>query len=421
MSAADEILGSPITGRSAVRALVAIDAEIDREMIEALMTTRENQISVVDYVDLERDGQGRDGGGDVLLVGCTEFNAGIGQLVRTSRQRHPSRPVLLMCPFVAGGFVRDAFEAGADDIVAVPSHADPELVSTASRELMFAIEKALARRRGTPVATRQTLGRMICVLGLKGGVGKTLVASNLGVALASAGHSVTIVDLDLQFGDVGLAMGLAPERTSYDLVRSGGSLDGEKVGDFLMTHSSGARVLLSPVRPDQGPLVTPDFLKAVERVLRETNEFVVVDTPPAFTAEVISAVDASTDVVMVTMRDSLALKNTKLALETLQRMGYDRSRVKLLLNRANTDVGIERQDLLTILGSEVDVRLLSDRDITRSVNRGEPVALNRRSEAAKVFHHLAELYGDDLPASNGKPPEPVATTKRRRPALRMNR
>src|SRR5437899_2634297 len=82
---------------------------------------------------------------------------------------------------------------------------------------------------------------MIAVLGLKGGCGKTLTAVNLAAALADAGHRVTIVDLDLQFGDVGLALGLSPERTMYDLASSGGSLDAQKLEDFLVEHSSGAR------------------------------------------------------------------------------------------------------------------------------------------------------------------------------------
>ena len=97
---------------------------------------------------------------------------------------------------------------------------------------------------------------MICVLGLKGGSGKTLTSVNLAVSLAEAGHSVAILDLDLQFGDVALAMGLTPMRTIYDLVRSGGSLDAGKLEDFLMEHPSGARALLAPVRPDQAAMIT---------------------------------------------------------------------------------------------------------------------------------------------------------------------
>jgi pilus assembly protein CpaE len=196
-------------------------------------------------------------------------------------------------------------------------------------------------------------------------------------------------------------------------MRSGGSLDAEKLDDFLITHHSGARVLLAPVRPEHAGAVSPEFFRAVERVLREMHEFVVIDTPPAFTPEVITAIDASSDVLMVANLDSLALKNTKLGLETLERMEYDRRRVRLVLNRANTDVGINREDLMGILGSDVDARVPSHRDITRSVNRGEPIALNGRSEAAKVFHQLARLYLDQVSSANGH----ARTSPRRRSVL----
>jgi pilus assembly protein CpaE len=210
--------------------------------------------------------------------------------------------------------------------------------------------------------------------------------------LADAGHSVVILDLDLQFGDVALAMGLTPMRTIYDLVRSGGSLDADKLEDFLMEHPSGARALLAPVRPDQAAMITVPFLSEVQRLLGEMFEFVIIDTSPSFGPEVISLIDASTDVCVVAMRDTLSLKNTKLGLETLERMEYDRRRVKILLNRANTNVGIEREDVLAILGRDVDILVPSNREITKSVNQGQPIALQRNTEAAKAYRELAHLY-----------------------------
>jgi pilus assembly protein CpaE len=214
------------------------------------------------------------------------------------------------------------------------------------------------------------------------------------VALAQEGVRVALVDLDLQFGDLALAMGLRPERTIYDLVRSGGSLDAEKLDDFMVEHSSGARVLLAPVRPDQAAVITVPFLAEIERLLTESYEYVVIDTPPSFGPEVIGAIDSSTDVVMVTMRDTLSLKNARLGLETLERMDYDRSRVKIVFNRANTNVGIEREDVLAILGRDVDVLIPSHRDIARSINQGTPIVLEASSEAARAFRSLAGLYTD---------------------------
>jgi len=233
----------------------------------------------------------------------------------------------------------------------------------------------------------------VCVLGPKGGIGKTLTSANLAVALALAGRKVAVVDLDLQFGDVGLSLGLTPKRTIYDLIKSGGSLDAEKLEAFLTPHESGARVLMAPVRPDQAGAITVDFLQQVYELLRASNDFVVVDTPPGFMPEVIASIDASTHICVVGTLDSLSLKNTKLGLETLELMGYESDRITMVLNRADSKVGVTQEDVTAIVGRSADVLVPSHRDIARSVNEGQPVVRARpRSEPAKAFRALAELY-----------------------------
>jgi pilus assembly protein CpaE len=166
-------------------------------------------------------------------------------------------------------------------------------------------------------------------------------------------------------------------------------------------------------------MITVPFLGEVQRLLSEMHDFLVIDTPPAFNPEVIAAVDSSTDVLVVAMRDTLSLKNTRLGLETLERMDYDRRRVKILLNRADTNVGIEREDVLAILGRDVDVLVPSSRDITRSVNQGTPIALARGTEAAKSFRALADSYVDGPQVNDEGLEEAPAQVRRslfRRPA-----
>src|SRR5262249_29208338 len=160
------------------------------------------------------------------------------------------------------------------------------------------------------------------------------------IALAQDGRRALVIDLDLQFGDVALTMGLPPETTIYDLALAGGTLDASKLDDFLATHDSGVRVLLAPSRPDQASTVTVELLREIYAIARLYYDFVIIDTPPGFTAEVIASIDTSTDLIMVGMLDSLSLKNTKLGLETLELMGYRADRIHLVLNRAHSKVGI---------------------------------------------------------------------------------
>ncbi len=395
-----------------LQALVALDGEIDRGWIESLVA-RDVRLNIVDYLELDGPSASGLGTGEVLIVAVADYTDEVKEFIANADRKHPSRPIVLICPPSSNGWVGDAIKNGVDDVVLLPTESNAARDGSFTKQLVFALEKAMARNRGVESPSSNSSRNVICVLGLKGGSGKTLTSTNLAVALADMGHSVALLDLDLQFGDAGLAMGLTPERTIYDLVRSGGSLDAQKLQDFLVEHSSGVRALLAPVRPDQAAMITVPFVGEVERLLASMHEFLVIDTPPAFTPEVINAVDSSSDVLVVAMRDTLSLKNTRLGLDTLERMEYDRRRVRILLNRANTNVGIEREDVLAILGQDVDILIPSDREITRSINQGSPIALQRGSESAKAFRSLAQLYVDDAQVAEEEEQQQVVLPHRR--------
>lgn len=328
---------------------------------------------------------------DLLLVACEDGSDDALGLVHWWRGSRPGRPIVMLCHGTNNGFVEEAFNAGADDLL--PLDVGPEVSDATRNHVAFALRKALARTSTAIEPGEGQDGKIICVLGPKGGIGKTVTSCNLAVALASRGIRTALVDLDLQFGDCALSLGLTPDTTSFDLAVSGGSLDAEKLDAFLLVHPSGLRVLAAPARPDQAASVSPEFISDVFSVLREEFDFIIVDTPPSFTPEVITTIDASTAICMVGMLDALSLKNTRLGMETLDLMGYDPSRVRVVLNRANTSVGITRADVLSILGRNPDILVPSHRDIARSVNEGAPVVISqRRSEAARSFEALATVF-----------------------------
>jgi pilus assembly protein CpaE len=376
----------------AIKAVVALDGGADRAQLEAVFP-REPDVEVVAFHDGLGNGAGAaEAGSNLLVVACGGYSEHVLGFIESAVQECPDRPVVVLCGGQANGFVRRVFEVGADDIVVV-SGADADTRRVAA-DVLFTFQKAVARRDGTRDLSSTTKGRMICVLGPKGGIGKTLTTANLAVSLADQDLRVVVVDMDLQFGDVGLALGLKPDKTIYDLATSGGAMDAEKVEAYLAPHESGIRVLLAPVRPDQAGAVSVEFLRELYATLRSTNDYVIVDTPPGFTPEVIASVDSSTDVCLVGMLDSLSLKNTKLGLETLQLMGYDSERVSMVLNRADSNVGITHEDVEAIVGKQPDVLVPSHRDIARSVNTGAPIVISeRRSDAAKAFRALAGMYG----------------------------
>jgi pilus assembly protein CpaE len=367
----------------AVRTLVVLDPAVPRDdVVSALPTDGVDVVAMIDGFSDVDDALQRTRA-DMIVVACDHESATVIDVIADARRKRPDRPVVVLCSGAPNGFVRRVFDAGADDIVELPQSAE---------NVRFLIEKAIARRQRPD----RDPARTIVVLGPKGGTGKTLTCCNLGVLLASQGHRTVVVDVDLQFGDVGLALGLRPERTIYDLSVAGGTLDAEKVDDYLAHHQSGLRVLIAPSRPDQASSVTVELLLELYPILRDEFDYVIVDTPPGFTPEVIATIDISTDVCMVGTLDTLSLKNTRLGLETLTLMGYPEANVSLVLNRAQTKVGISADDVAQVAGRVPDVLVPSDRDIPRSVNEGLPVALSHpKSDAAKAFAALMTRY---LPA-----------------------
>jgi pilus assembly protein CpaE len=378
---------------SEIRTLIALDEGVDRELVHASLPV-DSAVHVVSLVDGLEDSWStlQETPTDLLVVACAGYSDRALFMIDGAVKQRPERPIVVLCHGSPNGFVRRVFESGADDILLLPASRE---------EVGFAFEKAVARKDGAAVATGTALSPMICVLGPKGGAGKTLVTANLAVSLARAGRKVVVVDLDLQFGDVGLSLGLAPERTIYDLAKSGGSLDADKLEGFLASHNSGARVLMAPTRPDHAGAITTEFLRDVYGILRLSNDYVIVDTPPGFTPEVIAATDSSSHICMVGVLDSLSLKNTKLGLETLDLMGYEADRITLVLNRADSRVGITPDDVYSVMGKKPDVLIPSDRDIPRAVNEGVPIVLSKeKSDAARAFRSLADCYLQ--PSPNGK-------------------
>ena len=387
----------------AIRILVTLAEHADPQLVKAALE-EEPSLEVAGYAVYYDDWQAfLAQPGDIVIVACAEGDESTTHMVDRAVKHRPDRPVVVMSQSSPNGFLRQAFEAGADDVITLPQ---------TSEEVAFTLEKVIARRKGYSVPGKPPAS-VITVLGPKGGTGKTLTATNLAVALAQRGKDVVLVDLDLQFGDIGLAMGLSPERTINDLMKAGPPFDHEKLDRHLLRHPSGVKVLVAPTRPDQAGSLSVDYLRDIYAALRTMSDAVIVDTPPGFTAEVIATIDVSSDICMIGMLDSLSLKNMKLGLETLELMGYETRNVTLILNRADSSVGILPEDVSTVIGRPPDVSVPSDREIPRSVNEGTPIVASKPgSAAAKAFEALADLYAKPAAIAQKAAPAGVAAGMR---------
>ncbi|MBU4556589.1 MAG: AAA family ATPase, partial [Actinobacteria bacterium] len=237
-----------------------------------------------------------------------------------------------------------------------------------------------------------TGGRLVTIFSTKGGVGKTVLATNLGVALSKVlGLRTAIVDLDLQFGDVGIMLGLTPERTITDVAADIERLDADLLSGHMTKHDSGLDVLLAPTRPEDAETVTTGRISRILSLLREMYDVVVVDTAATLDEIVLTALDRSDSVYALTMMDVASIKNMRISLQKLKQLGYDDSAVRVVLNRADSKVWLEPQEVERAVGSAIFARIPSDRVVPRSVNKGRPVVLDEpKSDVAKAMVAIAK-------------------------------
>jgi pilus assembly protein CpaE len=215
---------------------------------------------------------------------------------------------------------------------------------------------------------------VITVFSAKGGCGKTTISTNLGAALADNGRrEVCIVDLDLAFGDVAIALQLFPTHTISDAVALEETLDPSAVASLLTQHSPGLRVLSAPVEPGLAESIPVTLVSRLLNVMADMFDYVIIDTPPAFTDQVLAAFDMSDVAFLLATLDIPALKNLKLSLETLDLLNYPKEKVRLILNRADSKVGLDAGEVEKTLRAPISALIPSSRAVPAATNRGVPI------------------------------------------------
>jgi pilus assembly protein CpaE len=233
-----------------------------------------------------------------------------------------------------------------------------------------------------PAATGGTReGRVVTVFSPKGGVGKTTMSVNLGVALAQAGSEVCVVDLDLAFGDVAITLQIVPEHTIAEATDSEADMDFALIESLLTRHPSSLSILAAPTHPEGRDRITPSLVRRIIQTLRTRFDFVIIDTPPGFDDQVLGAFDETDECVVVATLDVPTIKNTRVALETLDLLHLVPNHRHLVLNRADEEVGLKLANVEDILGMKVAVSLPSALAVATATNHGQPIVLSKPDHA----------------------------------------
>ncbi|MGN0063995.1 MAG: CpaE family protein [Nocardioides sp.] len=230
---------------------------------------------------------------------------------------------------------------------------------------------AFAAAAQASVAPETPKGTTLTVFSTKGGVGKTVVATNLAVALADLGKKVCLVDLDVNNGDVAIMLQLSPTRNVNDLVAFNGQIDDHAVTSLVTAFSSNLSVLAAPVHIDTPDQATSEDIGKFLDTAATLYDYVVVDTSGVFDDHSLAALDRSDRILLVGTLDIPALKGLKLAVSTLDLLNFPRDTWDLVLNRADGKVGLSIEEYQNTLDLKADIRLESSRDVLTAVNRGE--------------------------------------------------
>ncbi|MFA5891309.1 MAG: P-loop NTPase [Actinomycetota bacterium] len=285
----------------------------------------------------------------------------------------PEVSVVLVAERLTPDSLQDALRAGVRDVLPISFTPAQLMKAVAHSE---DVSRQLRTRSTNGHSSEKSDGnKIVTVLSSKGGVGKSFVASNLAVLLARRDRPVALLDLDLQFGDLAIMLQLFPTRTICDAARDLDRLDDEALARYLTLHRSNVSLMAAPLEPGLAETVSADAALTIMRMLKKKFAYVIVDTPPAFTDHVLQAIDESDILVSVTTLDVPSIKNLKISFQTLGLLGVDPDRVRLVLNRADSKVGLNIREVEKTLGRSVDIRIPSSRDVPLSVNRGTPLVL----------------------------------------------
>jgi pilus assembly protein CpaE len=301
--------------------------------------------------------------------------------------RGSSTASILVTTGLSAEVLHAAMRAGVKDVL--PDSFSPEqLQETIGRSLALAGRLSGANAE----APQRTDSKIVTVFSTKGGSGKSVVATNLAILLAKGtGQPVALVDLDLQSGDLAIMLQMLPAWTIYDAADNAERLDGEALAGYLTPHPSGVSLLAAPLEPALAETISGQAVQEILSLLAERFPYVIVDGPAQFTDQIIAALDVSHETVVTASLDVPSVKNLKLALHTFGQLGIGRERTHIILNRADSKVGLRLQEVEKSLGTHVDVAIPSSREVPLSVNQGTPLAMEaRRSQVVASIQKLAD-------------------------------
>jgi len=353
---------------------------------------------------------------ELLVVIGPEFTLDDAtQVVDYYRATRPTLGFILIRSRLEVGTMAQAMQSGVREVVS--SDDASALLAAKKRSL------SLSERMGDTAVFAEpgAKGKMVLVFSAKGGCGKTTVATNIAEALGANGEkSVCIVDFDLQFGDIAVALQIEPTKTISNAIRMGDNLDLSGVRSLVVQYKPNLYALLAPVDPSDIEFITADLAERVLLGLQKTFDYVVVDSPPAFTETILKAFDIADEYLLISTLDMPSLKNLKVTLGTLDALGMPRSKWNIVINRSTAKTGLSIQDVQDAIGIQIAATIPASQMVPTMINQGRTVVSAKpRHQVSKAIFSISKII--DRKMSGQKSQRSEILSKRFGSAARANR
>ena len=280
-----------------------------------------------------------------------------------------------------------AIKSGAKEFFAQPLD---------EKEIRQALEGFQKRREDSGQKTPTQLGKIIDVVGAKGGVGTTTIAVNLAVSLAEKkyGKSVALIDMNMLFGDIPLFLSLKPNYHWGEITKNIDRLDPTFLMNILSRHSSGVHVLPAPAYLNGYPATTPMIMRHLLGHMQRMFDFIVIDGGISMNDTSLSVIENSNDVLLVSLLNLACLSNTNKVLKSLKSMGFlPKEHLRVVANRCLKSADVSPADAADSINQEIFWTIPNDYKMTMSaINRGEAITqIAAKTPVGKKLKELARV------------------------------
>ena len=314
------------------------------------------------------------------------------EATRKFSQQHPHIGVILISINDEIQNFRRAMLAGAKEYLVKPL--SPEEISTAVRQVAELSRQKVAQGKSAEPDRPQPPpndNRLITIFGTKGGVGKSVICTNLAVSAAQQHAKVAMIDLDVQFGDLSIMVNVNPRKTIAEMMQEGEKPSREMLESYLYERY-GVQLLSAPNKPELAEMVVPRRVQEIFDICRQEYTYTFVDTPSFIDELSLTALEQSDLILLIITLDLPTIKNVKKGIDILKSLQL-LNRARLILNRSSGIAGIEPHDIERVLDMKIKGEIPSDgKLVVSSLNQGIPfVRMNPKAPISKGIQSLLRV------------------------------